>query len=88
MRFELKTDQKLIPEYFSWTIIFTALFFFILILGNLSFHIQKISKQYEINYLCKLLLIEKNTFDFDKLIRLTKETSKSKLWELCKEIAK
>ncbi len=88
MRFEVKTqNDDFSKSYFS---IYLAILFlsFIIIFGNLSIKLGTISKHYEINYLCKLLIIEKSSNNFKKLSKLTNETSKQKIWDLCREIVK
>ena len=88
MRFEVKTqNDDLSKSSFS---IYLALVFLslLIILGNLSIKLGTISKHYEINYFCKLLLIDKSSTNFKKLSKLTNETSKQKMWDLCREIVK
>ena len=88
MRFEVKTQN----DDFSKSSFFLYLVFvfisFIVILANLSIKLGTISKHYEITYLCKLLIIEKSSSNFKKLSKLTNETSKQKMWDLCREIIK
>ena len=88
MRFEVKTqnDDFSKSSFFLYLVIFFLSF--IIILGNLSIKLGTIAKHYEINYLCKLLIIEKSSNNFKKLSKLTNETSKQKIWNLCKEIIK
>tara|TARA_Y100001968_G_scaffold303154_1_gene317093 strand:+ start:5593 stop:5859 length:267 start_codon:yes stop_codon:yes gene_type:complete len=88
MRFELKTDNQIISSRFTSIAFMSGLFFFISVLTSLSFHISKISNFFEIEYLCKLFLVEKSSFNFNKLSKLTNQTSKQKMWDLCKEISK
>ena len=88
MRFEVKTqNDDFSKSSFSLFLAFVFLSF-IIILGNLSIKLGTISKHYEINYLCKLLIIEKSANTFKKLSKLTNETSKQIMWDLCKEIVK
>ena len=88
MRFEVKTQN----DDFSKSSFFLYLAFvflsFIIILGNISIKLGTISKHYEINYFCKMLIIEKSSSNFKKLSKLTNETSKQKMWDLCREIVK
>ena len=88
MKFEVKTqNDDFSKSYLSFLL---TLFFlsFIIILSNLSIKIGTISRHYEINYLCKLLMIEKSSTNFKKLSKLTNQTSKQKMWDLCREIVK
>ena len=88
MKFEFKTEKQdyskpLLSLFF--TIVTTS---FLLIIVSISIKLGKISKFYEINYLCNLLIIEKTAFDFENLSKLTDETNKQKIWNLCQEIAR
>ena len=88
MRFEVKTQNDDFSKS-SFSLFLASVFLsFIIILGNISIKLGTISKHYEINYLCKLLIIEKSSSNFKKLSKLTNETSKQKMWDLCKEIVK
>ncbi|MAJ90419.1 MAG: hypothetical protein CMD08_03995 [Flavobacteriales bacterium] len=61
---------------------------FIVLLSNIAINLGKISSYYEINYLCKLLIIEKSSSNFKKLSKLTKQNTKQNMWDLCREIIK
>ena len=88
MKIEVKTqNDDLLKSSFS-VLLSMALLSFIVVLSNISIKLGVISKHYEINYLCKLLIIEKSSSNFKKLSKLTNETSKQKMWDLCKEIVK
>ena len=88
MKFELKTQEDdLSKSFFSGFLAF-AIIALIIILSNISIKIGKISRNYEINYLCKLILIEKTSANFNKLSKLTNQTTKQKMWDLCREIVK
>ena len=88
MRFEVKTQKDdFSKSSFSLYLAFVSLSF-VIILGNLSVKLGTIAKHYEINYICKLLIIEKSSSNFKKLTKLTNKTSKQKMWDLCREIVK
>ena len=88
MKFELKTqDEDLTKSFFSVFLAFTILSL-IIILSSISIKLGTISRNYEINYLCKLILIEKTSANFNKLSKLTNQTTKQKMWDLCREIVK
>ena len=88
MKFEVKTENDNNSKSSFSLLIAFAILSLIIILGNISFKIGSISRNYEINYLCKLLIIEKTSSNFKKLSRLTNQTTKQKMWDLCKEIVK
>ena len=88
MKFEVKTqNDDLWNSSFSFLLIF-ALLSFIVILSNVSIKLGTISRYHEINYLCRLLTIEKSSYNFKKLSRLTNLNNKPKMWDLCREILK
>ena len=84
MRFEVKTDQRRFSEYFLATfVLFLGVLFF-----NIVLSLQKISRYYETNYLCKLILVEKSSYDFKKLERIINQKNKQKIWDFCKLISR
>ena len=88
MKFELKTqDDDPSKSFFSFFLAF-AIISVIIILSNISIKLGSISRNYEINYLCKLIKIEKSSFYFKKLSKLTNQKTKQKMWDLCREIVK
>ena len=88
MRFEVKTDQRRFSEYFSEIFFVTVLLFFGVLLFNLVLSLQKISRYYETNYLCKLILVEKSSYNFKKLERIINQKNKQKIWDFCKLISR
>ena len=88
MKFELKTqDDDHSKSFFSIFLAFAILSLLVL-LSNISIKLGAISRNYEINYLCKLILIEKTSSNFNKLSNLTNQTTKQNMWDLCREIVK
>tara|TARA_S200000501_G_scaffold285033_1_gene269345 strand:+ start:692 stop:958 length:267 start_codon:yes stop_codon:yes gene_type:complete len=88
MKFEVKTEndefsKSSLNVFFSFSIIA-----FIIILTNISIKLGAISRNYEITYLCKLILIEKTSVNLNKLSKLTNQTTKQKMWDLCREVVK
>ena len=88
MRFEVKTDHRRFSEYFSEFFLVTVFLFFGVLFFNLVFSLQKISKYYETNYLCKLILVEKSSYNFKKLERIINQKNKQKIWDFCKLISR
>ena len=88
MKFEVKTqNHDLWNSSFSLSLIF-AIISLIVILSNVSIKLGTISRYHEINYLCRLLTIEKSSLNFKKLSKLTNLNTKQKMWDLCREIVK
>ena len=88
MRLEVKTDQRRFSEYFSEIFLVTFILFFGVLFFNVVFSLQKISRYYETNYLCNLILVEKSSKNFNKLGRIINQTNKQKIWEFCKLISR
>ena len=88
MKFEVKTQNDDYSKSFVNVFLTFGLVSILIILTNISIKMEKISRNYEINYLCKLLIIEKSSTNFKKLSNLTNQTSKQKIWEICKQFNK
>ena len=88
MKFEVKTQNEDFSKSFLISFSTILIIFLIIILSNISIKFGKISRHYEINYLCNLLILEKSSFNFKKLSKLTNQTSKQKMWDFCREIIK
>tara|TARA_B100000941_G_scaffold254965_1_gene203415 strand:+ start:416 stop:682 length:267 start_codon:yes stop_codon:yes gene_type:complete len=88
MKFEVKTHNEDYSKSFAYVFFIFVIISIIIIFSNIAIKFGKISRHYEINYLCKLLIIEKSTLNFKKLSKLTNQSSKQKIWDLCREIAK
>ena len=88
MKFEVRTqNEDFWKSSFSFLLPITFLTF-IVVLSNISIKLGAISRYYEINYLCNLLIIEKSSSNFKKLSSLTNQNTKQKMWDLCREIVK
>ena len=88
MKFEVKTESEIFSKSsFSFVLIGSTISL-IIILSNISIKLGTISRNYEINYLCKLLKVEKTSSNFRKLSQLTNQNTKQKMLELCREIVK
>ena len=88
MKLELKTQEDDLSRPFLSVLITFAILSLIIILSNISIKLGTISRNHEINYLCKLIKIEKSSLYFKKLSRLTNQKNKQKMWDLCREIVK
>ena len=88
MKLELKTQENDLSRPFLSVLITFAILSLIIILSNISIKLGTISRNHEINYLCKLIKIEKSSLYFKKLSRLTNQKNKQKMWDLCREIVK
>ena len=88
MKFELKTENDNYLKLFSnfiKTIFSLAL---IIIFCDVAIKLGLISRNYQIEYNCKILALEKSTSNFKKLYKLSKIKSKQRIWELCRVFIK
>ena len=88
MKFELKTEKE---NYSKSYLKFFGIFFFltlIIILCDVALKLGIISRNYEIDYTCRLLSVEKSTTTFMKLSKLSNLKSKQRIWEFCSEVIK
>ena len=88
MKFEIKTQKEDFYRPFSSLLISLIVISLIILISNISIKLGNISRYYEINFLCKLLTVDKSTTNFKRLSKLLSQTSKQKTWDICKEIAK
>ena len=88
MKFEVKTQNDDLWKSSFSVLLSIALFSFIVVLSNISIKLGAISRHYEMKYLCNLLIIEKSSLNYKKLSKLTNQSTKQKMWDLCREIIK
>tara|TARA_Y100000813_G_C24039974_1_gene294055 strand:- start:56 stop:322 length:267 start_codon:yes stop_codon:yes gene_type:complete len=86
MKLELKTEQDYSTRSLLSVIILVSVISFVAVICSISLKLGNISKYYELNYLCKLLTVEKSNTSFKKLSNLSKLTSKQKIWEFCRNM--
>ena len=87
MRFEIKTDQNRFSEKLSLSFAISIVTFFMIIFTNISLNINKLTSFFEINYLCRLIIVDKSQSNFKQLSRLTKQSKKQKIWDFCRELS-
>ena len=87
MKFEIKTDQNRFSDRLSLSLAISIITFFAVLLTNFSFNLNKLTSYYEINYLCRLILVDKSQSNFKKLSQLTKQFKKQKIWDFCREFS-
>ena len=88
MKLELKTENDNYSKSFSHffrIVLFSAL---LIIFCDLSLKLGIISRNFEIEYNCRLLSVEKSKTNFHKLSRGSKLKSKQRIWEFCREVVK
>ena len=86
MKFELKTENenysKSIPQFFGIVFFLTL----IIILSDVAIKLGIISRNYKIEYNCRILSVEKSKHHFKKLSSLSNLKSKQQIWEFCSEV--
>ena len=87
MKFEIKTDQNRFSDKLSLSLAISIITFFAVLFTNISFNLNKLTSYYEINYLCRLILVDKSQSNFKKLSQLTKQFKKQKIWDFCREFS-
>ena len=88
MKFELRTENENNSKSFSYffrTIFILAL---IIIFCDISIKLGIISRNYQIDYKCRLLSFEKSKSNFKNLSRLSTLKSKQRILEFCREFVK
>ena len=88
MKFELKTENENYSKSFSYLFGTFLIFSTIIILCDLALKLGMISRNYEIEYNCKLLTAEKSKTHFKKLSNLSNLKSRQQIWEFCMEFIK
>ena len=88
MKFELKTENENYSK--SFLLAFRNIFFIslIILLCDIALKLGIIARNYQLDYKCRILSVEKSTVNFKKLSKLSNLKSKQKIWEFCKEIIK
>ena len=88
MKFELKTDNDKYSK--SFLNVFGTFFIIVIIIifSDIAIKLGTISRHYQTDYSCKLLVVEKSTSNFKKLFKLSKIKSRQRILEFCKEFLK
>ena len=87
MKFEIKTDQNRFSDKLSLSLAISIITFFAVLFTNISFNLNKLTSYYEINYLCRLIIVDKSQSNFKKLSKLTRQIKKQRIWDFCKEFS-
>ena len=88
MKFELKTENENYSKSFSYLLKNFSILALIIIFSFVAIKLGIISKNFQIDYLCRLLSVEKSETNFKKLSKLSNLKSKQKIWEFCREVVK
>ena len=88
MKFELKTENENNTKLFSNFFKAVSILLLIIFLCDFAIKLGIITRQYQINYFCRLLSVEKSSSNFKKLSKISNLKSKQKIWEFCKHVFK
>ena len=88
MKLELKSESENYSKLFSSVFKIVSFLLLIIIFCNVALKLGIISRNYEIEYNCKLLSFERSKSNFEKLSRVSKLKSKQMIWDFCREFIK
>ena len=88
MKFELKTENENYSKSFSQFFGLVFVLTLIIILCDVALKLGIISRNYQIDYNCRLLSVDKSKPQFKKLSRISNLKSKQEIWEFCREVIK
>ena len=88
MKFELKTENYTYSKLFSHFLKILSVLSLIIIFCDVALKLGIISRNYQIDYNCRLLIVEKSKSNFMKLSRLTNLKDKQSIWTFCREFVK
>ena len=88
MKLELKSESENYSKLFSSVFKIVSFLLLIIFFCNVALKLGIISRNYEIEYNCKLLSFERSKSNFEKLSRVSKLKSKQMIWDFCREFIK
>ena len=88
MKFELKTENENFSKSFSYFFGLVLIFSLTIILCDIALKLGIISKHYQITNNCRIIAVEKSSYNFEKLSRLSNLKSKQQIWQFCMEVIK
>ena len=88
MKFELKTENENYSKSFLQFFVIIFFLTLIIILCDVALKLEIISRNYQIDYNCRLFSVEKSKPQFKKLSRISNLKSKQEIWEFCREVIK
>ena len=88
MKFELKTENEKYSKSFLNFLGIFIIFALIIILCDVALKLGIISRNYQFDYNCRRLFIEKSTTNFKKLSKLSNLKNKQQILEFCRGVVK
>ena len=88
MKFEFKSENENYSKLFSNFFITFSFLALTIFFCDIALKLGIISRNYQIDFNCRLLTVEKSKSNFKKLSTLSKLKSKQKIWEFCRDVVK
>ena len=88
MKFELKTENENYARSFSNVLKTVFILTIVIISCDVALKLGIISRHLQIDYICRVLAVEKSESNFRKLSKLSKLKSKQRIWEFCRAVVK
>ena len=88
MKLELKTESENYSKSLLNVFKIVSVIALIFILCDVALKLEIISRNYKIEYNCRILSVEKSKPQFKKLSRISNLKSKQEIWEFCREVIK
>ena len=88
MKLELKSENENYSKLFSNAFKIFSFLALIIFFCDVALKLGIISRNYKIDYNCKLLSVEKSKSNFKKLSRLSNMKSKQRILDFCREVVK
>ena len=85
MKLELKTENENFSRILTQFLSIFLKVALIIIFCDVTLKLGNISRNYVIQYNCKLLSVEKSKTNFKNLSRISNLKSKQKIWDFCRE---
>ena len=86
MKLELKTENDNDTKSFRYVFITSLVIFLTVILCDVALKLGNISRYYQLNHFCRLLIVEQSSSNFRRVSKLYNLKSKQKIWEFCREV--
>jgi len=88
MKFELKTENENYLKSISKCVTTFSFLVLLVVCFDIALKLGIISRNYQLDYNCMILSVEKSKSNFSKLSRLSNLKSKQRILEFCREVVK
>ena len=84
MKLELKTDNENYSKSLLSVLRTVFIITLIIVMCDISVKLGFISRHYRVEHKCRILSVDKSSFNFKKLSRILKLKSKQRIWDFCR----